>query len=147
MPRLPLKLCAVPGCTKRVEQGRCAAHAVSHQRRYHEHYDRTRRDPADPLNTARWRMLRDAYLAEHPVCEVCGEWMADQVHHRVPWARGGDPFEWNNLQAVCTGCHAILSAAERRPVGGSNSRTRPPTPAQCPDAHVVKMARGVGNGR
>lgn len=56
-------------------------------------------------STARWRRVRDAYIAEHPRCERCGK-TADDVHHR-DHCRYGDAtfFAWANLQALCRPCH------------------------------------------
>ena len=147
IPTKPLRLCAVPGCTERVVSGKCAQHATDHGKRYFKAYNTERRDPDDPRRLARWRKVRAAYLNEHALCEDCGQWLADSVDHVTPLARGGDPFDWNNLRAMCSGCHALKTASERVAVGGSNSRTRPPIAAQCSDARTVTMARGEPDGR
>ena len=81
----------------------------------------------------RWRRLRDAYLAEHPLCEVCeanGKLVAaDVVDHIQPIRLGGED-EWENLQSLCRSDHAKKTAAEVRRVtgqrvGASEQKGRP----------------------
>lgn len=61
-------------------------------------------------NTKAWQLLRETYLAEHPLCEICegaGEVVAASVvHHRI--AHRGDAgrfFDPDNLAALCPACH------------------------------------------
>ncbi|MGI9459990.1 MAG: HNH endonuclease signature motif containing protein [Pirellulales bacterium] len=55
-------------------------------------------------------MLSKRYRAINPLCEDCGDrervTPASEVHHIVPILR--DPskrLDWNNLVALCHGCH------------------------------------------
>lgn len=75
-------------------------------------YERSTQRKADRAfyNGPRWRSLRAAYLAEHPLCEPCDAAgrvvSAAQVHHRKE--RKDCPalaFEWSNLESVCLPCH------------------------------------------
>lgn len=56
-----------------------------HQRQQARAYDALRGTPAERGYDSEWRKLRDAYIAEHPVCEVvgCGR-AAEDVHHEGP---------------------------------------------------------------
>lgn len=68
------------------------------------------------MNAKRWKCLRQQYLQEHPLCEICKEkgiiTSAIDVHHKRPIetahtiedmaALAYDPA---NLQALCIPCH------------------------------------------
>jgi 5-methylcytosine-specific restriction enzyme A len=66
----------------------------------------------------RWQRLRQAYLAQHPLCECdandgagCG-YAATVVDHRRP--HNGDIgllYDWDNLQAMTKPCHDRKTAA------------------------------------
>lgn len=67
-------------------------------------------------NTVRWRKLRAAYLAEHPLCEDCLERdevsQAVEIHHITPISTGITPeqmqilsYSWENLISLCADCH------------------------------------------
>ena len=64
---------------------------------------------------AAWKRLRDAHLAEHPLCVVCetrGETVAAQhVDHKVARASGGTDDQ-SNLQSLCWPCHSRKTALE-----------------------------------
>lgn len=111
VPRRALTSCLEPGCPALVERGYCDAHRPP------------RAPDARPSASARgygarWRVLRDAYLAEHPRCVVCGG-PADEVDHVVPKARGGSD-DRSNLRAMCHRDHARRTA--RDSPGGWNRR-------------------------
>lgn len=69
-------------------------------------YDRTRSSEHGRIYGRRWRALRAAYLASHPLCECgCGRG-AQVVDHIEP--HNGDErllYSWNNLQAMTKACH------------------------------------------
>jgi 5-methylcytosine-specific restriction protein A len=62
---------------------------------------------------ARWRRVRDAYRAAHPVCEVpgCGA-PAAQVDHVLPFTRRGARLDAGNLQSLCEPHHASKTGRE-----------------------------------
>ena len=70
-------------------------------------------------SSKRWQRLRKIFLSHHPTCndpyKVHDEPLeaAAQVDHIVPLALGGARAEWDNLQSLCTGCHARKSQGER----------------------------------
>lgn len=70
-------------------------------------------------NSQKWKKLRDAYIAEFPLCQSCLEkgkiTPAEEVHHVQPFLTGQTQqeiealaFEWNNLMSVCHQCHVEL---------------------------------------
>jgi 5-methylcytosine-specific restriction protein A len=93
-------------------------------------YDRDRmRNGGDVYNNTRWRKLRAAYLATHPICECGCGWPATVVDHRTPH-HGDDAlmWSWDNLQAMTKACHDRKTATVD---GGFGNRRRldPSTPA------------------
>ena len=59
----------------------------------------------------RWYRLRAYILArDSGLCRVCGR-PASEVDHIVPKSRGGTDDE-DNLQTICTACHAQKTARE-----------------------------------
>ena len=72
-----------------------------------------------PYNTAQWRRLRLAKLAETPNCVPCATRgvvrLANTVDHRVSIASGGDPFPaLDGLTSMCGPCHSVKTQAMDR---------------------------------
>lgn len=114
MTRLATRLCAEPYCPAISDEDvpggwRCP----DHQRTGWDRMPAAKRSGYDH----KWRRIRDAYLAEHPACERCGQ-PATEVHHRdhrPPTEPGAN--DWHNLEALCRRCHRRASskrAAETR---------------------------------
>lgn len=70
-------------------------------------------------NTAKWRKLRQAYLMQHPLCEMCKKdgkvKEATEVHHITPISKAESELQMkelgynpNNLMALCEECHHKL---------------------------------------
>ena len=60
----------------------------------------------------RWQVLRQAYLAQNPICECGCMRPATVVDHRKP--HRGDPalmYDWDNLQSMTKQCHDRKTAA------------------------------------
>lgn len=118
MPWQAPRPCTYPGCPNFAEvHGRCREHkraddrALSIQRR---------QDPNDVgwfYSTARWKRLRNRFRKANPLCEACkakGITQAmDIVDHITPILDGGAPYDWSNLQSLCTPCHNSKSNKER----------------------------------
>lgn len=75
------------------------------------------------IQAKEWRTIRNAYLAEHPQCEIClaeGKHVAANcVHHKTPVESAPTEamartlcYSWSNLQALCLTCHSNIHAAE-----------------------------------
>ena len=112
MPYKPKKPCRYPGCHKLTHERFCDEHAKLEARRY-EKYDR---DPAIKKRYNRqWQRIRDRYIAEHPLCEICEKHgkttPAEEVHHIKPLSDGGT-HDVSNLMALCKVCHSTITARE-----------------------------------
>ena len=110
MPKKPKRPCSFPGCPKLTDGRFCEEHAKAEAKRY-EKYDR---DPAVRRRYGRaWKRIRDNYVQQHPLCEVCqkdGRLVAtEEVHHKVPLSEGGTHAR-DNLIALCKSCHARIHA-------------------------------------
>lgn len=77
-------------------------------------------------NTSRWRKLRQAYLMQHPLCELCEKdgkvKEATEVHHITPISNANDELSMkelgynpNNLMALCEECHHKLHNEMKKP--------------------------------
>ena len=68
VPTKPKRPCSYPGCPKLTDGRLCEEHAKAEAKRY-EKYDR---DPAVRRRYGRaWKRIRDRYIQEHPLCELC----------------------------------------------------------------------------
>lgn len=110
MPTKPKRPCSYPGCPKLTDGRFCEEHAKTEAKRY-EKYDR---DPAVRRRYGRaWKRIRDRYIQEHPLCELCQQegrlTPAEEVHHKKPLAEGGTHAR-DNLIALCKSCHARIHA-------------------------------------
>lgn len=84
------------------------------------------------LNSKRWKLLRQEYLREHPLCERCkregeaagvpGGYITSAVdlHHKTPVESAKSLaemeslcFDWKNLEALCIPCHQKTHAELR----------------------------------
>ena len=110
MPRKPKRPCSFPGCPRLTDGRYCEEHEKQENRRY-EKYDR---DPAVRRRYGRaWKRIRDRYVQEHPLCEMCLEQgrlvSTEEVHHKLPLSEGGTHAR-ENLIALCQSCHARIHA-------------------------------------
>lgn len=65
-----------------------------------------------PYARRAWCVMRSVKLAVHPLCEICGDAPANEVHHRNanPWDNA-----WANLASLCKSCHSRTTTLERLP--------------------------------
>ena len=116
MPRSAPTPCRYPGCgAVLATPGYCDRHRVA----VHRDYGRARRGFDTELGfykSAQWRVLRAAFLREHPVCGLCAARgrvvAAVVVDHVVPVKDGGARLDVANLQALCVTCHNRKTAQE-----------------------------------
>ena len=118
MPSKPKRPCSFPGCPKLTSGRFCEEHARVEAKRY-EQYDR---DPETQRRYGRaWKRIRDAYVKQHPLCELCqqhGRFVpTEEVHHIKPLESGRDEaemtqlaYDYNNLRSLCKACHAAYHA-------------------------------------
>ncbi|MEA5032316.1 MAG: hypothetical protein VB025_09230 [Sphaerochaeta sp.] len=70
---------------------------------------------------SRWRMFSRKFLAEHPVCAICGEKATVTDHKDTPAEIMLDIFgrfdlDTNHYQALCTSCNVRKGTEDRRKV-------------------------------
>ena len=108
--------CRYPGCAAVLgTPGYCDRHRVA----AHRDYGRARRGFDTEVGfyqSVRWRVVRAAFLREHPLCAACAARgrvvAAVVVDHVVPVKDGGARFDQGNLQALCISDHNAKSARE-----------------------------------
>ena len=105
MPRKPKRPCSTPGCPNLTDGQYCENHRVEERRRY-DKYQRSK-DVNKKYGRA-WKRIRDRYVREHPLCEMCKEdgrlTPTDEVHHVLPVSQGGT-HDRSNLMSLCKSCH------------------------------------------
>ena len=113
MPRKPRHPCGYPGCPELTERQYCPAHekVVSSQ------YNRYGRTPEMKCRyNGAWPRVRRAFLAAHPLCEMClregRTTAAEHVHHIIPLSDGGTNDD-ANLQSLCKRHHSSVHMQER----------------------------------
>ena len=67
-------------------------------------------------HTTRWKRLRLIQLKRHPLCVECNKnsrvKAANVADHIIRITDGGEPYDLNNLQSLCTACHNSKSGKE-----------------------------------
>ena len=106
MPHKARKPCAHHGCPHLVSARYCPEHAKAEATRYNRF---TRDRERDKYYGGTWKRIRAAYIAAHPLCEVCQNdgrlTPASIVHHKIRLTEGG-ANDWDNLQSLCSECHS-----------------------------------------
>lgn len=82
------------------------------RREYYIELDKQRGDAKQRGYNKQWAALRQRFITTHPTCQ-CGQ-QATIVDHIIPITEGGKRLDWNNLQSLCTKCHAMKTHAERK---------------------------------
>jgi 5-methylcytosine-specific restriction protein A len=143
--------CRYPGCgAVLATPGFCPQHRAN----VHQDYGRARRGfdaEVGFYQSRQWRVVRAAFLREHPLCGLCsargGLIPARVVDHVVPVKDGGTRYLASNLQALCVSCHnrktARESAGRRVPPGGDESlRLGGGDARACPNFSACKLKQG-----
>jgi 5-methylcytosine-specific restriction protein A len=112
MPYKPKRPCSYPGCPKLTDSCFCEEHRKQEQR----NYNRYQRDPeTNKRYNGEWKKIRAAYLAAHPLCELCFEagrfTPATLVHHKIHLRDGGSN-NMENLASLCCSCHERLHSKD-----------------------------------
>lgn len=78
----------------------------------------SRKERQEIYQSKQWKSLRQSYLMQHPLCEVCLTkglvTPAIDVHHKDSFSnyeglkRLEAAYDYSNLMAVCKKCHAWL---------------------------------------
>ena len=108
VPRKPKRPCAYPGCPKLTDNQYCEDHAAEARRNY-DRYERAAN--VNKKYGRAWKRIRDRYIAEHPLCELCQKEgrsiLAEEVHHKLPVSKGGT-HDRCNLMSLCRSCHTKI---------------------------------------
>lgn len=120
MPRKLASPCMIPGCTKfrAPPQRFCSEHAKGEtKQRFKVNLEKGRIDGRSEGNkfysTAAWRRIRLWVLNHEPLCRTCKA-PASMVDHISPIHEGGEATAVDNLQPLCTACHAAKRGTEGR---------------------------------
>ena len=113
MPDKPKHFCNKPGCGRLTNNRFCEQHQAADDKQYNE-----RRGSAHAQGYDRaWVAVRNLYLAQFPLCEICeakGKLTpAVLVHHKKPIKEGGALLDSDNLQSLCNSCHEDIHGKER----------------------------------
>lgn len=112
------RVCLEPGCSARVEQGRCD----THRKAYRKAHDTHRPSASARGYGAKWRRTRAEYLRTHPICEDeagCIQPATDVHHIDGLGPRGPRGHDDSNLMALCHAHHSQITAVEQ--AGGWNA--------------------------
>ena len=114
--------CAQVNCSRLTRSRYCEEHEKERAKRSWSNtadpsasvYSKPTKRKRNPIYaTAQWRAVRLMKLRRNPTCEAdnCRAF-AREVDHVVSLQAGGAPFDTNNLQSLCTSCHARKTARE-----------------------------------
>lgn len=112
MPKKPRRPCRMNGCPNLAEDGEL--YCSEHKGMDTQEYNRYRRDPEAKKRYGRaWKRIRDSYVQQHPVCELCQQdgrlTPTEEVHHKIP------------LLAYPIGNSSMANSVVLDPFGGSGS--------------------------
>jgi len=68
-------------------------------------YNATRRPEDRFYGTQRWRKMRDSFLRDNPVCQMCEPYVPATVAHHIKERKDGGEDSRDNLMALCHRCH------------------------------------------
>lgn len=113
MPFAPRRPCTWPGCGKLTDTGRCE----QHRKQERKEIDKRRGTAAKRGYDAKWKVARDWYLRNHPLCVMChsaGMIVAATVVDHIKAHKGDKALFWDrdNWQALCKRCHDSKTARE-----------------------------------
>jgi 5-methylcytosine-specific restriction enzyme A len=128
---VPTRLCLEPRCPNvATARGRCDEHRKAIER---ERSRRRRETTNGVYKRKRWEMVRRFVLRRDPICRVCDSAISAEVDHVLPLAEGGNPYDSEGLQGICSPATGRRPRGRTQPGGawprdGLPHRTGPPTP-------------------
>lgn len=107
MPKRPKRPCRFSGCPNLTDSK--SGYCQDHDKQANTTYDKFIRGYRHSERYgACWKKIRDIYIRQNPLCELCrskGKFVSAQlVHHIKPIAEGGTNV-FDNLMALCVSCH------------------------------------------
>ena len=112
------KICSFGGCKSVAIPGscRCEKHTVTYTPK--KRLDHQLHDGKYIYGTARWQRLRNSHIRMYPLCAECARNAlvkpGEVVDHVIEIKDGGDPWDPDNLQALCKEHHQKKSGEEIR---------------------------------
>jgi 5-methylcytosine-specific restriction endonuclease McrA len=110
--------CYTPGCHSTTRETHCEGCRKDKSRAR----EVTRKDKRKVYNDKRWKLLVERILVKQPFCvctaEYCGHPIPcnklerGEIDHITPLEHGGEPFDEENCQHLCTDCHRRKTAYE-----------------------------------
>ena len=109
------RFCEFPGCHELAEKGGhyCKKHAnMREKQRRLAQLQSHDKSPSARGYDSKWNKARKIFLAQHPLCAICGA-PATDVDHIIPH-KGNKKLFWDqsNWQALCHSCHSRKTARE-----------------------------------
>ena len=108
------RFCEFNGCGELAEKGchYCKKHMEQVRKQRTLVRNICRKTPYERGYDSRWAKARKIFLAQHPLCAVCGA-PATDVDHIIPH-KGNKRQCWDqsNGQALCHSCHSRKTARE-----------------------------------
>ena len=118
------KYCSHSGCKRLIDLNKryCDKHKPNDS-----HTSKTSEYANKIHSSNRWRKTSRLYREANPICEQClkaskeGDQsraekgminLAVSVDHIVPLFAGGEPYDWDNLQSLCSYHHSLKSQQE-----------------------------------
>ena len=88
-------------------------HSAAKQKKYNQRLEKSRPNSHQRGYDRKWAAYRKMYLAEHPLCVVCGG-PANTVDHIIPHKGNRELFyDPENHQSMCKHDHDVKTAKER----------------------------------
>jgi hypothetical protein len=109
------KTCSYKGCNNPVwSKGRCKYHPLAKSGK-NKRKSGLKRTPINKVSgkkakrDAAYSVLREKYLKDNPICQICNTAHSTDVHHKYA---GADRAKYQNdvttWMALCRGCHTHL---------------------------------------
>lgn len=106
------KICSASGCSRLTEGNNkyCSLHQylnVEDEKRRQQYFASATSDFQYLYNNPKWKSLQQQQLRANPVCQLCGQAQATEVHHVIPHRGNEDLFyDPSNLISLCHNCHS-----------------------------------------
>lgn len=110
MPVRPSTPCQGTGCHRLTTGSAYCPHCTSERE---QRRNRARADKKRIYNSSAWKSFRESILSACPMCAICKEKPATDVHHiRTLQSNPEDAYDPRYVQAMCHECHSVETARE-----------------------------------
>lgn len=91
--------------------------------------------------SSKWRSVRNAFVAAHPVCEACGSDEDLNVHHVQPFHSHPElELDWDNLTTLCREHHYMIGHDPDGPWGPEKPSWKKSNPNVRRDAAEFRLS-------